>query len=224
MTGKPTLYSYWRSSATWRVRLALNLKGIEYDVKTLDILKKEGGENLTEEYKAISPRQFVPALVINEETTLIESMAILEYLEESYPQAKLLPSDLITRAKIRGICSLIVSGIQPLQNVGILKSVGEEKKIEWARTWITKGFQAVEKVLESTSGKYCVGDEITLADCCLIPQTFNARGYLVDMTQFPNIVRIDNELKDHPAFKAAHPFSQPDCPDVDRTAEKAFSI
>lgn len=116
----------------------------------------------------------VPALHIDG-ITLIESLNIMTYLEETRPQRPLLPHDLIKRTKVREICEIIQSGIQPLQNLNVLIHVGEEKKNEWAQHWITRGFKAVEKLLSASAGKYCVGDEITLADCCLIPQVFNAR-------------------------------------------------
>ncbi|XP_065345749.1 probable maleylacetoacetate isomerase 2 [Cloeon dipterum] len=223
MSSKPLLYSNWRSSATWRVRTVLNLKGIEYDLKPIDLFKNDIPENLTEEYRAINPMQFVPALVIDGHT-LIESLAIIEYLDEKFPQTPLLPKDLFAKSRVRSICSLIAAGIQPLQNIGVLKQVGSERKVEWARQWISKGFKAVEKLLESTSGKYCVGDEITIADCCLLPQVFNARGYEIDLSVYPNISRIENELKNHPAFLAAHPHNQPDCPLKENEKGKPFSI
>lgn len=131
---------------------------------------------------------------------------------------------------MREICEVIVSGIQPLQNLSVLIHVGEEKKDEWAKHWINRGFRAVEKLLGklttihiylalhfdnfsgASAGKYCVGDELTLADCCLVPQVFNARRFHVDLRPFPIILRIDRELERHPAFLAAHPSNQPDCP------------
>ncbi|KAJ8929489.1 hypothetical protein NQ314_017821 [Rhamnusium bicolor] len=113
---------------------------------------------------------------------------------------------------VREICDIIASGIQPLQNLTVLIHVGEEKKNDWAKYWINRGFRAVEKLLCSSAGKYCVGDDITLADCCLVPQVFNARRFHVDLRPFPLILRIDRELENHPAVKLAHPSNQPDCP------------
>jgi maleylacetoacetate isomerase len=107
---------------------------------------------------------------------------------------------------------VIASGIQPLQNLIVLIHVGEDKKREWAQHWITRGFRAVEKLLSTSAGKYCVGDEISLADCCLVPQVFNARRFHVDLRPYPIILRVDRELETHPAFRAAHPSNQPDCP------------
>lgn len=154
----------------------------------------------------------VPSLCIDGHT-LVESLNIMHYLEETRPnQRPLMPQDCFKRAKVREICEVISSGIQPLQNLIVLIYVGEEKKKEWAQHWITRGFRAVEKLLSACAGKYCVGDEITLADCCLVPQVFNARRFHVDLRPFPIILRIDRELENHPAFRAAHPSSQPDCP------------
>lgn len=158
----------------------------------------------------------------------------MHYLEETRPQRPLLPQDVHKRAKVREIIEIICSGIQPLQNLIVLIHVGEEKKKEWAQHWITRGFRAVEKALSTSAGKYCVGDEISMADCCLVPQVFNARRWVkgnsmlgnsihiyfpmtsfrfhVDLRPYPIILRIDRELESNPAFRAAHPSNQPDCP------------
>lgn len=188
---KPILYSYWRSSCSWRVRIALNLKEIPYDIKPISLIKS-GGEQHCNEYREVNPMEQVPALqigiinrfvlllsllnyIISDGHTLIESLAIMHYLEETRPQRPLLPQDVHKRAKVRELCEIISSGIQPLQNLIVLIHVGEEKKKEWAQHWITRGFRAIEKVLSTSAGKYCVGDEITMADCLLVPQVFNAR-------------------------------------------------
>lgn len=195
---KPILYSYWRSSCSWRVRIALNLKEIPYDIKPISLIKS-GGEQHCNEYREVNPMEQVPALQIGKTRsscslkylikllfhiffllctdghTLIESVAIMHYLEETRPQRPLLPQDVHKRAKVREIVEIICSGIQPLQNLIVLIHVGEEKKKEWAQHWITRGFRAVEKALSTSAGKYCVGDEISMADCCLVPQVFNAR-------------------------------------------------
>jgi len=193
---QPILYSYWRSSCSWRVRIAMNLKEIPYDIKPISLIKS-GGEQHCNEYREVNPMEQVPALQIGELLlkahfkrktsltppmhpspdghTLIESVAIMHYLEETRPQRPLLPQDVHKRAKVREIVEIICSGIQPLQNLIVLIHVGEEKKKEWAQHWITRGFRAVEKALSTSAGKYCVGDEISMADCCLVPQVFNAR-------------------------------------------------
>nr|WCC58249.1 glutathione S-transferase [Pharsalia antennata] len=211
MAEKPILYSYWRSSCSWRVRIAMNLKGITYDIVPISILNT-AREQHSHEYRKINPMEQVPTLSIDGKI-LTESLSIMEYLEETHPQIALLPSDFGARAKVREICEIIACGIQPLQNLTVLNYIGEEKKNEWAQHWINRGFRATEKILTTVSGKYCVGNNITLADCCLIPQVFNARRFQVDLEPFPNIVKVDTQLKNHPAFIEAHPDHQPDCPD-----------
>lgn len=199
-SSQPVLYSYWRSSCSWRVRIALNLKEIPYDIKAISLIKS-GGEQHCNEYREVNPMEQVPALqigkhidMINDQMhltrrrmktidcyeisdghTLVESVAIMHYLEETRPQRPLLPQDVHKRCKVREICEVITSGIQPLQNLIVLIHVGEEKKKEWAQHWITRGFRAIEKLLSTSAGKFCVGDEISMADCCLVPQVFNAR-------------------------------------------------
>nr|CAH7718657.1 unnamed protein product [Callosobruchus chinensis] len=210
LINKPVLYSYWRSSCSWRVRIALQLKEIPYEVRSVSLIKS-GGEQHSNEYRSVNPMEQVPALQIDG-ATLVESMAIMHYLDETRPQRPLLPRDCTKRAKVREICEVIASGIQPLQNLTVLIYVGEEKKNEWAKHWIKRGFTAVEKLLSASAGKYCVGDDITMADCCLIPQVFNARRFQVDLRPYPTILRIDRELENHPAFIASHPNQQPDCP------------
>ncbi|KAH9628273.1 hypothetical protein HF086_017348 [Spodoptera exigua] len=185
---KPVLYSYWRSSCSWRVRIALNLKEIPYDIKAVSLIKG-GGEQHCNEYREVNPMEQVPSLCIDGHT-LVESLNIMHYLEETRPnQRPLMPQDCFKRAKVREICEVISSGIQPLQNLIVLIYVGEEKKKEWAQHWITRGFRAVEKLLSACAGKFHV-----------------------DLRPFPIILRIDRELENHPAFRAAHPSSQPDCP------------
>jgi len=200
------LYSYWRSTSSWRVRIVLAMKGVEYEYKPVNLLQ---GEQLRDDYAAINPLKEVPTLIING-NTISQSVAIMEYLEETHSNPPLLPSDPYHRAKVRQIVECVVSDIQPIQNLRVLKKVGEEKKSEWAKFWIDVGFQGLEKLLQSTSGKYCWGDTVTLADCVLVPQVYNALRFSVDMTQFPCISRINDELSKLDAFKRAHPSVQPD--------------
>ncbi|XP_010582063.1 PREDICTED: maleylacetoacetate isomerase isoform X2 [Haliaeetus leucocephalus] len=156
---KPILYSYFRSSCSWRVRIALALKGIAYDVVPVNLLK-DGGQQFSAEFKAVNPMQQVPALKIDG-ITLSQSLAIIHYLEDTCPNPRLLPQDLKKRAQVRMIADHIVSGIQPLQNLSVLKQMGE-KKMEWAQNCIASGFQALEQTLEHTAGRYCVGDEVSI--------------------------------------------------------------
>lgn len=188
----------------------MNIKEIPYEVRTVDLFTDK---NYSSEFKKISPLALVPTLHIDG-LTLIESLNILNYLEETRPKIPLLPKDRVKRARVRELSEIIVSGIQPLQNIGTIRKVSDDKsdRLKWINYWITRGFEGVESILSSTSGKYSVGDEITMADLCLIPQVFNARIYEVDISKFKNILRIDSELKHHPAIISSHPHNQVDCP------------
>ncbi|KAK7074268.1 Glutathione S-transferase zeta-1 [Halocaridina rubra] len=208
-SSKPILYSYFRSSCTWRVRIVLAHKGIDYENNPVNLLKQE---QVGDEFKKVNPMGQIPSLVIGNQT-LSQSMSIMEYLEEVYPDKPMLPKDPLSRAKVREICEIIASGIQPLQNLSVLKKIGDEKKMEWAQFHINKGFIALEETLSKSAGKYCVGDEVSLADCCLVPQVYNANRFQVDLVPFPTIVRINESLSSLEAFKAAHPSNQPDCPE-----------
>uniref|UniRef100_A0A7N4PMS4 maleylacetoacetate isomerase n=1 Tax=Sarcophilus harrisii TaxID=9305 RepID=A0A7N4PMS4_SARHA len=182
--GKPVLYSYFRSSCSWRVRIALALKGIDYDILPISLIK-DGGQQL----------------------------AIIEYLEETRPTpVRLLPQDPKKRAHVRMISDLIASGIQPLQNLSVLKKVGQETQLAWAQAVINSGFGALEHVLQSTAGKYCVGNEISMADLCLVPQVANAERFKVDLSSYPTINRINKTLLTMEAFQVSHPSRQPDTP------------
>ncbi|KTG04288.1 hypothetical protein cypCar_00014219 [Cyprinus carpio] len=185
---KPVLYGYFRSSCSWRVRIAFALKGIEYEQKPINIIK-DGGQQLTDQFKAVNPMQQVPAVTIDG-ITLSQSLAIIQYIEETRPEPRLLPADPKQRAHVRIICDIIASGIQPLQ-------VGS----------------ALEHILKQTAGKHCVGDEISMADICLVPQVYNAERFKVDMSRFPTIRRLNQTLIEIDAFKATHPSCQPDTPD-----------
>ncbi|ESO91951.1 hypothetical protein LOTGIDRAFT_121608 [Lottia gigantea] len=208
---QPILYSYFRSSCSWRVRIALNIKGIEYEYKAVHLLNN-GGEQRSEDYSSKNPMQQVPSLETSNGDVLTQSLPIMEYLEEQYPSPSLLPKDSIQRAQIRALAEMINSGIQPLQNLTVLQYLKEDQKAEWSKHWIHNGFVALEKTLEKTSGKYCFGDNITLVDCCLPPQVFNANRFKVDMAEFPVISRINEDLGKIEAFKLAQPSQQPDCP------------
>uniref|UniRef100_T1J5X3 Uncharacterized protein n=1 Tax=Strigamia maritima TaxID=126957 RepID=T1J5X3_STRMM len=207
---QPVLYSYYRSSCSWRVRAALEYKGVAYDYKPVHLMK-DGGEHFKEDFKKINPMAQVPAFITNGQT-IIQSMAILEYIEETHPDPPLLPKDPLTRAKARAIAECITSGIQPLQNLALLKKLGDNIKPNWARDWIATGFHSVEELLQQYAGKYCVGDEMTFADVCLVPQVYNAVRFKVDLSPYPLIQRINATLMQHPAFIKSHPANQIDCP------------
>ncbi|XP_047677051.1 maleylacetoacetate isomerase isoform X6 [Tachysurus fulvidraco] len=153
---KPVLHGYFRSSCSWRVRIAFALKGIEYDQEPVNLVK-DGGQQLTEQYKTVNPMQQVPAVTIDG-ITLSQSLAIIQYIDETRPRPPFLPADLQQRAQVRMISDLIASGIQPLQNIYVIQKVGEEK-VQWAQHFINKGFKALESILKQTSGTYCVGNE-----------------------------------------------------------------
>ncbi|KAA0177433.1 hypothetical protein FNF27_01211 [Cafeteria roenbergensis] len=216
---KPVLYSYWRSTCSWRVRIALALKGIDYEYKAVHLLK-DGGEQLKDEFAALNPMREVPALVIDG-NTLTQSMSIIEYLEDTRPTAgvKLLPGSAAERAKVRAMAQMIGCDIQPVQNLRVLKrfmaefSTQEEKdakKLEWGKWVIETGFRGLEAALSTTAGKYACGDEVTLVDVLLVPQEYNAGRFGVDMSAFPTIARVCAAAKELPAFKAADPSEMPD--------------
>ncbi|KAF0483842.1 maleylacetoacetate isomerase-like protein [Gigaspora margarita] len=211
---KPMLYTYCRSSCAFRVRTCLNWKGIDCEYSFVGLLK---GEQKEEKYVEVNPYKVVPALKIDG-IVLTQSVAIMEYLEETRPEKPLLPKDPHKRALVRSLVQAIAGDIQPVQNLRVLlhiESLGGDKK-EWAKHTINVGFEGVEKQLSKSSGKFCVGDEVTLADVCLVPQVFNANRFGVDLSKFPLIQRIANDLSELEAFKKAHPHNQPDCPSEEK--------
>jgi len=206
------LYGYWRSSSAWRVRIALCLKGIEYETKVVNLLK---GEHKAESYLALNPMGYVPVLQIDD-FVLSQSLAIIEYLEERWPEHTLFPpkEDHEGRAFVREFANLVASSIHPLQNLSVLNKVakdcGEDAKKEWASQVISTGLAAFEKLLEKTSGKFCYGDNVTLADLCLVPQLYNARRFGVDLSKFPRCLKIEAACIELEAFKKSAPDAQPD--------------
>lgn len=207
---KPVLHGYFRSSCSWRVRIAFALKGIEYDQVPVNLIK-DGGQQYSSQYKTLNPMQQVPAVEIDG-FTLSQSLAVIQYIDETRPGQRLLPADPQKRAQVRMISDLIASGIQPLQNLYVIQKIGAEK-VQWAQHFINQGFQALEPILKETAGKYCVGDEISMADICLVPQVYNADRFKVDIEQYPTIKRLNAALMEIDAFRASHPSCQPDTPD-----------
>lgn len=206
------LYSYFRSSAAYRVRIALNLKQLDYVTQPVHLLKNE---QMQESYIAINPSQLVPCL-IDQDQPFIQSLNILEYLEERYPSCPLLPTELIERAKVRAFAQTIACDIHPLDNLRVLKylkhqlAVNDEQKNQWYQHWIIEGFKSLEKQLNGSNGQFCFGTQATFADCCLIPQVYNAKRFHVDLSDFPKIQSIDQHCLTLPAFLNAAPEQQPD--------------
>jgi maleylpyruvate isomerase len=207
------LYSYFRSSAAFRVRIALDLKGIAYETMPVHLIK-DGGHNKRPEFRAINPQMRVPALVTPSGETLIQSLAIIEYLDETHPQPPLLPIDPIARAKARALADLIACDIHPLNNVGPLRYLknflGQEQSAidAWYHHWIIEGCEALEALVKP--GPYASGNAVTIADICLVPQLYNARRLKVPLDKFPKITAVDAACMKLAAFDRAHPENQPD--------------
>lgn len=206
------LHGYFRSSASFRVRIALALKGIEAERAFVHL---PSGEQRAPDFLETNPQGFVPALAVDG-ALLTQSLAIIEYLDETHPEPKLLPQAAIDRAMVRAMAQIIACDIHPINNLRILKYLknplgqSQEAVDDWYRHWIVSGFEPLEALVAKHGGGYCFGDRISLADVCLAPQIWNARRFATDLAPFPNLVRIDAVLKEHPAFKAAAPENQPD--------------
>jgi maleylacetoacetate isomerase len=205
------LYDFGFSSAAYRVRIALNLKGIPYDRVNIDLVKN-GGEQHSASFKAVNPQELIPALE-TDGTVLAQSLAIIEYLDETYVEPRLLPTYPLARAKVRQIAYAIACDIHPINNLSsrqLLKQMGhsdEEITQKWYAHWIQKGFGALETILSQSkdTGQFCFGDTPTLADICLVPQMANAYRFKVPVDAFPTLVRIDQTCRTLPAFAAATP-------------------
>ena len=207
------LYSFFRSSAAYRVRIALNLKNIGFETVSVH-LTKDGGRNKLPEFRTVNPQMRVPALVTPAGDVLIQSLAIIEYLDETHPHPPLLPKDPIGRARVRALAELIACDIHPLNNTSPLRylknNMAQEQRAidEWYHHWVITGFEALEQLV--TPGPFACGREITLADLCLVPQVANARRLKVPLERFPKIVAVDRACLAIPAFDRARPENQPD--------------
>ena len=210
------LYTFFRSSASYRVRIALNLKGLKYEQAPIH-LRRGGGEQLGAAYKAINPQSLVPALE-DGGRIFTQSLAIIEYLEERYPQPPLLPRDPADKALVRGMALIIACEVHPIQNLRVLQYVKREynqtddQVNRWAQHWIDLGLAALEQIIvaQPRRGKFSFGDSPTLADICLVPQLGNARRYGCDLAPYPAIVEIEKNCMALPAFAEAAPEKQPD--------------
>jgi maleylpyruvate isomerase len=207
------LYSYFRSSAAYRVRIALNLKGLAYDTIAIHLIK-DGGHNRRPEYQMVNPQMRVPTLIAPGNEVLIQSLAIIEYLDETHPEPPLLPKDPIARANVRALAQLIACDIHPLNNTSPLRylkhKMGQEQSAidAWYHHWVVEGFEALEALM--SSGPYSCGAQVTLADVCLVPQVANARRLKVPLDKFPKIVAADAACMKLLAFDRARPENQPD--------------
>lgn len=210
------LYTYFRSSAAYRVRIALHLKGLPFEAVPVHLVRN-GGEHRQPDYLALNPAGLVPALE-DRGQVLTQSLAIIEYLDETYPAPALLPGDALNRARIRALAQAIACDIHPINNLRVLQylsrelDVTDEQKNAWYRHWVDSGLAAVEAMLQQQprSGRFCVGDTPTLADICLVPQVFNARRFNCNTAHIPTVMRIVDACEALEAFRRAAPANQPD--------------
>jgi maleylpyruvate isomerase len=207
------LYSYFRSSAGYRARIALNLKNLPYETISVH-LTKDGGQQYKDSYRAVNPQMRVPALVLDNGATLLQSLAIIEYIDEIHPTPPLLPSDPVMRAHARAIAQIVACDIHPLNNTSPLNYLRKQLKQDeaavnaWYTHWVVAGFNAIEPLLKP--GPYALGGQVTVADVCLVPQVFNARRFKVPLDAYPRIVAVEAACQKLPAFQKALPENQPD--------------
>jgi maleylacetoacetate isomerase len=212
------LYGFWRSSAVYRVRIALNLKGQAYETVPVHLVR-DGGEQHAPAFAELNPQELVPVLK-HGHRILRQSLAIIDYIDETWPEPPLLPSVARDRQRVRAIAQMIACEIPPLNTLRVLKyletnfGASEAQRDDWTRHWITEGFSALEKVLADnpSTGTFCEGDVPTMADCCLVPQVYNANRFKVDMAKFPTIRRINDACLETDEFDKARPEKQPDAP------------
>ncbi len=210
------LYGYWRSTAAYRVRIALHYKSIDFENISVHLVKG-GGEQHAAEYRELNPQGLVPTLV-DGDNRINQSLAILEYLEDMFPRNALLPSEPARKAQVRAACQMIACDIHPLNNLRVLQYLTNEWNLDaqdkdaWYAHWIHQGFSALEKQLKAyaAEGDYCFGEKVTLADLCLIPQIYNANRFNVLLDDYPRLQAINEACLQHPAFQKALPENQPD--------------
>lgn len=220
MAGGLVLYGYWRSSAAYRVRIALNLKGLSYETRPVHLVR-DGGEQHAPDYFALNPQELVPCL-LDGDRVITQSLAIMEYLDEMHPELEtaLLPVDARGRAQVRALAMAVCCDIHPLGNLRVLQQLetqfgaSDEQRAEWSRYWIAAGFKAVEVMLgdSAATGRYCHGETPSMADACLIPQVYNALRWKLPMDDYPTIQRIYRACGELETFRLAAPEVQPDAP------------
>jgi maleylacetoacetate isomerase len=207
-----TLFGYWRSSAAYRVRIALGLKGLPYEPAMVDLRINRQSDA---EYLRMNPQGMVPMLV-DEGQPLTQSLAIIEYLDEVYPEPRLIPGDAVQRARIRSLAQVVACDIHPLNNLRVLKYLRKDLGLEeagvnaWARQWIDAGFSTLETMRGNSTGQYLHGDTVTLADICLVPQMYNARRVETDLSRYPGLLALEERLQRVAAFDKARPENQPE--------------
>ena len=207
------LYTYFRSSAAFRVRIALNLKGLKYEPVFVHLAK---GEHRGREYPRVNPQALLPTLELDDGTRLTQSLAIIEYLDEKHPEPWLIPRDAIARAQVRSLALLVACEIHPLNNLRVLQHLkkalaqSQEQIDTWYRHWVADGLAKLEAEISGGKGKFCHGDTPTMADCCLVPQIFNAKRYNSDLAPYPATLRVFEACMKLEAFDGAQPSKQPD--------------
>lgn len=220
MTTGLVLYGYWRSSAAYRVRIALNLKGLDYETRPVHLVR-DGGEQHAPGYKALNPQELIPCL-LDGDRVVTQSLAIMEYLDEMYPgsETALLPVDARGRAQVRALAMTVACDIHPLGNLRVLNRLesqfdaDEAQRAEWSRHWIATGFKAMEAMLvdNAATGRYCHGETPGMADACLVPQVYNALRWKLPLDDYPTLRRIHQACSELEAFRRAAPEAQPDAP------------
>jgi maleylacetoacetate isomerase len=207
-----TLYSAWRATAPYRVRIGLALKGVDFDYSAVDLIR---GDQRSPEYEAVNRQKLTPALDIGDGRVLTQSLAILEWLEETHPEPAILPKAALDRHAVRAMALIVACDIHPLNNTRVgrkLHQMGIDQAgiLEWTQGWIRDGFDALEPMIARYGQGFAFGETPTIADCCLIPQVYSANRYEVDLAPWPAIRAVNERAAQHPAFQAAHPNMQPD--------------
>lgn len=209
------LYSYWRSTAAYRVRIALNIKQLDCEIVSVHLVK-DGGEQLKKEYKRLNPQGLVPSFVTDDGDVLTQSLAIIEYLDKAYPEHPLYPKNPIDKAQVKAMALSIACDIHPLNNLRVLKYLKgqewqQEQVDQWYAHWIHEGFSAIEKQLEKSAGQFCFADDVSVADIFLVAQVYNANRFNVDLSDYPLLVKINENCLQLQSFIDAMPENQIDC-------------